>query len=160
MYTPCTHPDHNDHETCGDRAVGCSKHCICCMEELAIPLDGNVLSTDDILLIRACKTETRNNKKFFRRIFARRVDISVQHVNDRDVADWMLSVLIDNNLIRNMREFILYMNEVHDWMFITRGKPGYENYNDRLMGRCASALALTHVKHLNGYRSPSKFGRK
>jgi len=27
----CTHPDHNEHETCEDRAVGCSKDCICCM---------------------------------------------------------------------------------------------------------------------------------
>ena len=34
----CDHPDHNDHETCEDRAVGCSKHCACCMGELAIPL--------------------------------------------------------------------------------------------------------------------------
>lgn len=31
----CKHPDHNDKETCEDRAVGCHKDCICCMGELA-----------------------------------------------------------------------------------------------------------------------------
>ncbi len=33
----CTHPDHNDHETCEDRAVGCSKDCFCCMGDPAAP---------------------------------------------------------------------------------------------------------------------------
>ena len=27
----CTHPDHNDRESCLDRTVGCSKDCECCM---------------------------------------------------------------------------------------------------------------------------------
>ena len=40
-YTQCCHPDHNENESCIDRAVGCSKHCLCCMEELAIPLKEN-----------------------------------------------------------------------------------------------------------------------
>jgi len=26
----CEHPDHNDHETCEDRAVSCHKDCVCC----------------------------------------------------------------------------------------------------------------------------------
>lgn len=26
----CTHPDHNENETCEDRAVGCHKDCQCC----------------------------------------------------------------------------------------------------------------------------------
>ena len=34
----CTHPDHSDEIPCEDRAVGCSKHCKCCMGEFAIPL--------------------------------------------------------------------------------------------------------------------------
>lgn len=38
VYSKCCHPDHNENESCADRAVGCSKHCLCCMEELAIPL--------------------------------------------------------------------------------------------------------------------------
>ncbi len=29
----CTHPDHNDQETCEDRAVGCHRKCKCCMGE-------------------------------------------------------------------------------------------------------------------------------
>ena len=27
----CTHPDHNENETCIERAVGCNPYCICCM---------------------------------------------------------------------------------------------------------------------------------
>jgi hypothetical protein len=27
----CDHPDHNDQETCEDRAVGCSSDCPCCI---------------------------------------------------------------------------------------------------------------------------------
>lgn len=27
----CEHPDHEEGRDCGDRAVGCSKHCLCCM---------------------------------------------------------------------------------------------------------------------------------
>ena len=34
----CEHPDHNEQTDCQDRAVGCSKHCICCMGDLAIPV--------------------------------------------------------------------------------------------------------------------------
>ena len=30
----CTHPDHNDSETCEDRAVGCDKNCTCCMGKM------------------------------------------------------------------------------------------------------------------------------
>jgi hypothetical protein len=41
VYSNCCHPDHNENESCADRAVGCSKHCLCCMEELAIPLKEN-----------------------------------------------------------------------------------------------------------------------
>lgn len=33
----CSHPDHNEQENCEDRAIGCSKHCVCCMGESAIP---------------------------------------------------------------------------------------------------------------------------
>lgn len=33
----CTHPDHREGSDCLDRSVGCSKHCVCCMGELAIP---------------------------------------------------------------------------------------------------------------------------
>lgn len=36
-FSRCEHPDHNDSESCLDRAVGCSKHCFCCMGEMAIP---------------------------------------------------------------------------------------------------------------------------
>ena len=38
-YCECTHPDHTEAKDCLDRAVGCSKHCVCCMGELAIPLE-------------------------------------------------------------------------------------------------------------------------
>ena len=27
----CTHPDHNDNETCKDRAVACNANCRCCL---------------------------------------------------------------------------------------------------------------------------------
>lgn len=30
----CTHPDHNDKESCKERAVGCHKDCKCCMEKI------------------------------------------------------------------------------------------------------------------------------
>ncbi len=32
---PCTHPDHVDGVSCGDRAVGCSPDCVCCMGYIA-----------------------------------------------------------------------------------------------------------------------------
>lgn len=31
----CTHPDHSPDQTCEDRAVSCSKDCVCCMGSLA-----------------------------------------------------------------------------------------------------------------------------
>lgn len=31
----CDHPDHNDTETCEDRAIGCSSYCKCCMGSIA-----------------------------------------------------------------------------------------------------------------------------
>ena len=38
-FAVCKHPDHTDETDCGNRAIGCSKHCLCCMgEELAIEL--------------------------------------------------------------------------------------------------------------------------
>lgn len=37
LFESCTHPDHTDDTSCLDRSVGCSKHCLCCMGELAIP---------------------------------------------------------------------------------------------------------------------------
>ena len=40
-YEKCDHPDHADDTDCLDRAVGCSKHCFCCMGELAIPLQNH-----------------------------------------------------------------------------------------------------------------------
>ena len=33
----CTHLDHNDSETCEDRAIGCSMYCRCCLGENARP---------------------------------------------------------------------------------------------------------------------------
>jgi hypothetical protein len=41
-YEKCDHPDHADDTDCLDRAVGCSKHCFCCMGELAIPLQNDL----------------------------------------------------------------------------------------------------------------------
>ena len=40
-YEKYDHPDHADDTDCLDRAVGCSKHCFCCMGELAIPLQND-----------------------------------------------------------------------------------------------------------------------
>ena len=38
-FAVCKHPDHTDETDCGNRAIGCSKHCLCCMgKELAIEL--------------------------------------------------------------------------------------------------------------------------
>ena len=37
----CTHPDHNDHETCEDRACACSKDCRCCNGPSAEEIDMN-----------------------------------------------------------------------------------------------------------------------
>ena len=45
----CTHPDHNDQETCGDRAVGCSKHCVCCMGQIAVSGPSSPLTEDDFV---------------------------------------------------------------------------------------------------------------
>jgi hypothetical protein len=36
MNMKCEHPDHNENETCEDRAVACHKHCTCCLPPLAI----------------------------------------------------------------------------------------------------------------------------
>jgi hypothetical protein len=35
LYFKCTHPDHNEHESCYDRSVGCSDYCRCCLGEHA-----------------------------------------------------------------------------------------------------------------------------
>ena len=32
MRHKCTHPDHNDKETCQERAVSCNINCPCCVE--------------------------------------------------------------------------------------------------------------------------------
>lgn len=35
-FVRCNHPDHNEQTDCQDRAIGCSKHCVCCMGNLAV----------------------------------------------------------------------------------------------------------------------------
>lgn len=41
-YYKCNHPDHEENTSCEDRAIGCSEYCLCCMGEIAIPLDESV----------------------------------------------------------------------------------------------------------------------
>jgi hypothetical protein len=36
----CEHPDHNDNETCEDRAVACHQDCTCCLPPLVIDYQG------------------------------------------------------------------------------------------------------------------------
>jgi hypothetical protein len=35
----CTHPDHNDRESCEDRAVACSRDCECCNTLVRLPVE-------------------------------------------------------------------------------------------------------------------------
>lgn len=152
----CTHPDHNDKENCEDRAVGCSKHCTCCLGESATPVEGEVrqLSNYEILLIRACKSEKNSTLYRYRQIMARRVDIPVNSISNIDLASWMLEVLIKHELIGSVHNFILNLNENCDFWHTTQKVPSYNNFNKRLIGRCESAFMTTPVSKLNGYRSP------
>ena len=46
-FAKCEHPDHNSETNCLDRAVGCNKHCVCCMGELAVPIYNAELNSDE-----------------------------------------------------------------------------------------------------------------
>lgn len=52
----CTHPDHNEQETCADRAVSCHADCHCCRQDGTAP----AYDENDVALLLNLVTEQKD----------------------------------------------------------------------------------------------------
>jgi hypothetical protein len=103
MTHKCTHPDHNEHETCEDRAVGCHKDCECCIPKVQ-PLDDIcVRDASGCYVDVVWNCATKDWSVLY-------MDSRKEHLTREDAEMWMRQILLGAKVI----EEIIWDEEIGD----------------------------------------------
>lgn len=116
----------------------------------------------DSLMVRACKIQEPSMGRF-RRVFARRCALKLEHVYDIHIAAYMLE-LVERYQLRGLVDMMWELHPSRSmWhcppkdMITDEGEP--TNWESKMITICASIIGGTPVDKLPGLRSPSLFNR-
>lgn len=126
-YYKCDHPDHEENTSCEDYAVSCSKYCLCCMGEIAIPLDESVPFFESENVIRWKVSEGKESFAYIARVYNGNTLIkiffgpeAVENANDFiEVQNPLYHSFISSNLTIQ-QEVLSYSNNTEWYEFNTR----------------------------------------
>jgi hypothetical protein len=114
----------------------------------------------DNLTVRVCKNSKPTLKKL-RKVFAMRCYVYPQHVNNYDLADYLLGIIDEYNIIpKHLRhKFILEDCAPSNQKFMNNiGEPDNNNHLICVIRACVSKIRLSTVdRYGEDYRKPLKF---
>lgn len=115
----------------------------------------------ELMMIRACK-KTRYSTRTLRRIYAVSRAIHLEHTPIEYATHGLMVIITKYGLVRDMHDFISEIDRARTgfWYYTCPEKTREQytmSFNEAILYKCASVIALTDVAKFPSYHSPARF---